>query len=62
MASLLPKIAISYSTTRGSCLKINSFNCMLFPRLMAIDLGTGISKFLLLSRISNRNKPAELQY
>jgi len=29
MASLPPRIAISYSTTRGSCLKINSFNCML---------------------------------
>jgi hypothetical protein len=60
MASLLPKIEISYSTTRGSCLKINSFNCMLFPRLRAADQVTRVSKFLLLSRISSRHKPTEL--
>jgi hypothetical protein len=51
MASLLPKIAFSYSTTRGSCLKINSFNCMAFRRLIAIDQVARVSKFLLPTKI-----------
>jgi hypothetical protein len=51
MASLLPKSAISYSTTRGSCLKVNSFNPMLFPRFIAINQVSRVSKFFLVSRI-----------